>query len=245
MATNFDEIAEEYKRAKQHSWRLHVEHFTLFKLLGDLRGKSVIDLACGEGFYTRFLKRHGAARVVGVDISQGMIDLARREEESNRLGVDYLVRDVKHLALDETFDVVVAAYLLNYAQTYDQLLEMCLTISRHLKPGCRFVTVNNDPRHESKYFASTRKYGFIKRAQGPLIEGTPVDYVFFLDDGSFSLTNYHLSVETHESAFKAFGFRQIIWHDPELSADIKDETDRQYWSDFLEHPPVVFLECVK
>jgi len=52
MGTNYDEIATEYKRAKQHPWRLHVEHFTLFKLLGDLRGKTVIDLAYGEGFYT-------------------------------------------------------------------------------------------------------------------------------------------------------------------------------------------------
>jgi toxoflavin synthase len=45
MTTNYDEIAEEYKRAKQQPWRLHLEHFTLFKLLGDLRGKSVLDLA--------------------------------------------------------------------------------------------------------------------------------------------------------------------------------------------------------
>lgn len=32
MATNYDEIAAEYKRAKQQLWRLHLEHFTLFKL---------------------------------------------------------------------------------------------------------------------------------------------------------------------------------------------------------------------
>jgi predicted RNA methylase len=70
MATNYDEIAAEYKRAKQQPWRLHVEHFTLFKLLGDLRGKNVIDLACGEGFFTRSIKWAGAARVVGVDISK-------------------------------------------------------------------------------------------------------------------------------------------------------------------------------
>ncbi|MBI3801114.1 MAG: class I SAM-dependent methyltransferase [Deltaproteobacteria bacterium] len=245
MTTNFDEIAAEYKRAKQQPWRLHLEHFTLFKLLGDLQGKSVIDLACGEGFYTRFIKRRGAARVVGVDISQGMINLARREEESNSLGIDYLVQDVKQLKIDETFDVVVAAYLLNYAQTSDQLLEMCSAITRHLKPGCRFVTVNNNPQHSVDYFPSTRKYGFIKRAHGPLIDGTPVDYIFFLGDESLEITNYHLSVETHESAFKAAGFQHITWHKPELSADIVDDTERHYWSDFLEHPPVVFIECVK
>src|SRR5262249_48186740 len=99
MITNYDEIAAEYKRAKQQPWRLHLEHFTLFKLLGDLSGKSVLDLACGEGFYTRFIKRRGAARVVGVDLSHGMIELARREEERDSLGIDYLVQDVKQLAI--------------------------------------------------------------------------------------------------------------------------------------------------
>lgn len=157
MMTNYDEIAAEYQRAKQQPWRLHLEHFTLFKLLGDLKGKSVLDLACGEGFYTRFLKRRGAARVVGVDLSHGMIELARREEEKSELGIEYLVHDVKHLDLDEIFAVVVAAYLLNYAQTADELLEMSASITRHLKPGCRFVTVNNNPRQSEEHFASTRK----------------------------------------------------------------------------------------
>src|SRR4051812_31505249 len=117
MTTNYDDIAAEYQRAKQQPWRLHLEHYTFFKLLGDVRGKTVLDLACGEGFYSRFIKRRGAARVVGVDLSQGMIELARRQEERDPLGIDYLVHDVKQLALDDTFDVVVAAYLLNYAQT--------------------------------------------------------------------------------------------------------------------------------
>jgi ubiquinone/menaquinone biosynthesis C-methylase UbiE len=245
MTTNYNEIAAEYKRTKQQPWRLHLEHFTLFKLLGDLSGKSVLDLACGEGFYTRFIKRRGAARVVGVDISQGMIDLARREEERNGLGIDYLIQDVKQLVIDETFDVVVAAYLLNYAQTYNELLEMCSAITHRLKPGCRFMTVNNNPRQREDYFTSTRKYGFIKRAHGPLIDGTPVDCIFFLGDNSFAITNYQLSVETHELAFKTAGFQHVTWHDPEPSADILNDTERNYWSDFLEHPPIVFIECVK
>ena len=76
MTTDYDLIAAEYKRAKQQPWRMHLEHHTLFHLLGDLHGKAVLDLACGEDFYTRFLKRGGAARAMGVDLSQRMIDLA-------------------------------------------------------------------------------------------------------------------------------------------------------------------------
>lgn len=245
MTTNYDSIATEYQRAKQQPWRMHIEHFTLFKLLGDLHGKSVADLACGEGFYTRSIKRSGASRVVGVDISQGMITLAQREEAENHLEIDYKVQDVKELALNETFDVVVAAYLLNYAKTYEQLLEMCTAIFNHLKPGCRFIAVNNNPRQSPAYFSSTYKYGFIKKAQGPIVDGTPVNYTFFLDNKSVEITNYQLSAEAHELAFKTAGFQKVIWHRPELSSEIVDATERKYWSDFFHNPSITFIECVK
>src|SRR5256885_772379 len=46
MTTNYDPIAEQYKRSKQHPWRAHVEAFTLMTLIGDPAGKAVIDFAC-------------------------------------------------------------------------------------------------------------------------------------------------------------------------------------------------------
>ena len=55
MSSNYDLIAEEYKRAKQQPWRAHIEVFTLMRLIGDPTAKSVIDIACGVGFYTRMI----------------------------------------------------------------------------------------------------------------------------------------------------------------------------------------------
>src|SRR5438876_12386220 len=99
MTTNYDAIAEEYQRSKLQPWRLHLELYSLFDLAGDLAGKSVLDLACGEGFYTRLLRQKGAGRVVGVDLSAGMIDLARQEEARRPLGIEYVHQDAKKLQL--------------------------------------------------------------------------------------------------------------------------------------------------
>jgi len=52
MTTDYDAIAEEYKEAETATWRQYIESFTLMGLLGDLTGKTVVDWACGEGFYT-------------------------------------------------------------------------------------------------------------------------------------------------------------------------------------------------
>ena len=57
MATDYDRIAGQYKRAKLQPWREHIERYTLLRLVGDVAGRAAIDLACGEGYYTRELRR--------------------------------------------------------------------------------------------------------------------------------------------------------------------------------------------
>lgn len=90
MTTNYDPIAEQYKRTEQQPWRAPIEAFTLLRLIGDPRGKAVIDIACGEGFYTRMIRQRGVARATRVDLSEKMIELARATEAHQRLGIDYI-----------------------------------------------------------------------------------------------------------------------------------------------------------
>ena len=53
MTTNYEPIAQGYQQSKQQPWRTFVERFTLLELIGGLGGQSVLDLACGEGYYSR------------------------------------------------------------------------------------------------------------------------------------------------------------------------------------------------
>src|SRR5262249_485878 len=155
------------------------------------------DLACGEGHYTRRLKQRGAGRTEGADISARMIELANEEEKRRPLGISYHVSDVTQMALGTPFDRVVASYLLNYAQTAEQLSAMARSIAAHLKPGGRFVTINNNPEQRPETYASTRKYGFIKSLAGPAVEGAPVTYTCFFEDGrTVQFDNYNLSFAT-------------------------------------------------
>jgi toxoflavin synthase len=245
MITDYDPIAEQYKRSKQQPWRTCVECFTLMELVGDPRGMAVLDVACGEGFYTRMLRQRGAARVTGVDLSQGMIDLARSQEAQHPLGIEYLVADARSLPNTAQFDLALAAYLLNYACTRGELQAMCDGIVRSLKPGGRFVTVNSNPALHFPTAPSYRKYGFETTVVGEWQEGTPIKWTFHLSDGSFDIENYYLSVATHEEAFCKAGFRDIRWHPPRLSPEGLLENDQEFWTSLLDHPPLAFIECVK
>jgi hypothetical protein len=63
--------------------------------------------------------------------------------------------------------------------------------------------------------------------------------------GRFDIENYFLGVETHQEALHAAGFHDIRWHPPLLSPEGKKAYGRNYWSDLLDHPPVIFIECFK
>jgi toxoflavin synthase len=243
MGTDYNLIAEQYKRSKLSPWRTYIERYTLLELLGDLRGKSVLDLACGEGYYSRILKNLGARRVVGVDLSSKMIELARANEAESPFGVEYVVGDAITYQPEEPFDTVTAGYLLNYADTREKLLAMCQAVSRSLRSGGRFVTVNNNPAQSPQRFAATKKYGFVKSAREQLRPGTPIMYTIFQDGGSFTFDNYYLSLDTHEQVLKAAGLRDVEWVSPRLSPEWKE--DPAFWDDFFDDPSVIFLQCRK
>jgi ubiquinone/menaquinone biosynthesis C-methylase UbiE len=88
---------------------LHV-HMTRFTaLLSDrLQGTRVCDVGCGEGYLGRYLVRHGAREVIGVDLSQRLIDVAIQRSDSPNLS--YRIDDAHELQTipDGSVGVVVS-----------------------------------------------------------------------------------------------------------------------------------------
>lgn len=244
--TYYDSIAQQYKKSKQLPFRLHIEAHTYFHLLGNIVGKTILDLACGEGFYTRQFKLQGAARVLGVEISEKMIELARQEQTRQPLaGVEYILCNVLEIGKIGDFDLVVASYLLNYASSREELLKMCQNIFANLKAGGRFVTINNNDSQPPSSYLSTQKYGFIKSIDSPLIEGTPIKYTISTIDQKFSFDNYYLGKTTYEWAFRSVGFREVRWQKPIVSPQGIEEFGQEFWQDFLNCLPIVGIECLK
>lgn len=73
----------------------------LVGLLPDVSGATVLDVACGQGLATRAVANAGAARVVGVDASERMIELARQRSLAAGSDLSFVVDDAQRL---QTFD---------------------------------------------------------------------------------------------------------------------------------------------
>ena len=153
MTTSYDPIAEQYKRSKLQPWRTYIECFTLMKLIGDPRGLTVLDVGCGEGFYTRMVRERGAAHVTGIDLSHRMIELARTQEAQQRLGIEYVVGDARELPATRQFDLVIAAYVLNYAHDPQELQMMYDGLARCVRTGGSSPSIA----------ARRRRFGMLRR----------------------------------------------------------------------------------
>jgi len=107
------------------------------QLLGDLRGRDVLDAGCGEGYNTRLLARAGA-RMTGVDISERMIALAEDEERAATLGIRYVCTPYTRLEMFPagSFDAVVSFMALMDGPAFDQAMG---EIFRVLRPGGQLI----------------------------------------------------------------------------------------------------------
>jgi SAM-dependent methyltransferase len=105
-----------------------------------VEGMKILDLGCGEGYCARVLRQRGASTVIGVDLSEKMIELALRREQSEPLGIVYRVGAATDLsAFDSTtFDLVLAMFLFNYL-TIEQMHQTMREVFRVLRPGGKFV----------------------------------------------------------------------------------------------------------
>jgi SAM-dependent methyltransferase len=81
----------------------------LWRFAGDIVGRDVLDAGCGTGYLSRKLAREGA-RVVGVDLSPKMVDLARAKAPEIEFHVDSIA-ELRTVAR-ESVDVVVSNYVL-------------------------------------------------------------------------------------------------------------------------------------
>ena len=80
-------------------------------MLPDVRGLDVIELGCGTGYFGAWLKRRGARRVVGIDVTPAQLDTARQLDREFKVGVEFIEANAEAVPLpDASFDLAISEY---------------------------------------------------------------------------------------------------------------------------------------
>ncbi len=104
-------------------------------LLPDLRGLNVVDLGCGFGWVCRWAREQGAARVLGLDVSENM--LARAGATTSDPAISYAKADMEQLDLPEaSFHLAYSSLALHYI---DDLAGLLARVSRALVSGGQLI----------------------------------------------------------------------------------------------------------
>jgi len=231
QGAQYDHIGSKYDEYARTATLKQAERYTFFRMVGALDGQHALDLACGFGFYTRLLKQHGAAQVLGVDISSEMIRLAQQQEQAAPLGITYQVGDAVTLPLLGPFDLITAFHLLHYATSREQLRGMCRSTYDNLVAGGRFIAYIINPDFTLSKPNST-KYGFTVLRQVPEADRYVCDAEFMTEPPT-PLRYFQWSQATYEGALT------------EVAPEDVARYGEAYWHDFHANCPVIGLVCQK
>lgn len=134
----YDRTAANWSRQQPSSLSDYTARPRVMALCEPLAGKRVLDLGCGEGYCSRLLSQRGA-QVVGIDVSERMVELARQAERAQPLGIRYEVGDAATADLGAaSVDLVLAVFLFNYLGI-EAMRRTMLNVHRMLRPGGHFV----------------------------------------------------------------------------------------------------------
>ena len=235
--------------ARMALYHHHCQDPVIFRTLGDIRGKSLLDLACGDGFYTRrFRTECGASPVMGIDLSPKQIERAEAIERREPLGIEYRVGDVTSLDLERRFDVVTAIHLLHYLENAAEIESVLRGIHETLSDGGHFVTMIANPEFDlAKHDPSDSKtkFGYYFSAatagNGGLLRFHP---------GGFEKER-QLTVEFRRwerdflNGIAADVGLTSEWHDPFISPEGLKEYGADFFENYLANPQSKLLRLTK
>lgn len=126
-------------------------------LLPEMKGKSVVDLGCGYGWFCRWALAQGASEILGIDVSEKM--LARARVEPGQEGIIYRRDDLETLTLPEAaFDIAYSSLVIHYVEDLARLFAVTY---QALRPGGLFLFSTEHP-----IYMAPRRPGWQVDAEG-------------------------------------------------------------------------------
>lgn len=235
-----DKFFEEYSNFPRSVEGLNAagEWHELKKLLPDFKGKRVLDIGCGFGWHCIYAAENGAKSVIGTDISEKMLDVAR--EKTTYKNVKYKKIAMEDMDFEnESFDIVISSLAFHYTPDFEY---MCKKISDFLTVGGNFVFSVEHP-----VFTAYGSQDWIYDKDGD-IDHWPVDN-YFLEgrrEATFlgeQVIKYHKTMTTYVNTLLKYDFKITGLIEPQPSDELLDNVPQM--KDELRRPMMLLVSAQK
>ncbi|TGO82999.1 hypothetical protein BPOR_0720g00010 [Botrytis porri] len=253
MSTQYDAIGANYDLLSDLPIQ-QINHAAMMEHLGPIvQSKRILELACGTGFYTFKMLNMGASHVTAVDISSVMVSAAQSKTPfqmkdhvafcTANCAQSSMWNEVQLRGKEGTYDVVVAAWLLNYAETQEEMRKMFENICLALKPGGIMIamTVNapitdsfqpSDPLNQREVSLGSvyDVIGIVESGYKMLLSsvgtgGNDVKFEF-----------YFLREEVYRQAAAKAGMGQLEWNVVFPGEKHLQMQDPDFWQPYFDRP---------
>lgn len=214
------------------------EWATLKTLLPDFQGKTLLDLGCGYGWHCIYAAEQGAERIVGVDLSEKMLETARAKTTDDRITYQRCaMEDIEFES--ESFDIVLSSLALHYVENFEIIVKKVHTI---LKPGGAFLFSAEHP-----VFTAYGTQDWYYDESGKILH-FPVDNYYY--EGKRTATflgeevvKYHKTLTTYLNSLLENGFeiRRIV--EPQPTQEMIEAVEGM--KDEMRRPMMLIVSAVK
>ena len=227
----YEILAEAYASVvdtKPHN--AYYERPATLSLLPEVKDKRVLDAACGPGVYSEWLIEHGA-KVVAVDASSKMIELAKR-----RLGdaADIRQADLSKLLTfleSESFDIVLSPLTMEYIEDWTSTFR---EFHRVLRPAGYFILSVTHPAFDYTYFKSSNY--FETELVGSVWRG--------FDTVRVHMPTFRRSLEATLNPFMEAGFQLERILEPRPTEEFK-QADPEDYEELMQYPSFLCIRARK
>lgn len=211
---------------------------TLKRILPNLSNKIVLDLGCGYGWHCIYAIEQGAKKVVGVDISHKMIEVAKEKTQFKQ--VEYICAAMEDFEVTaESFDIAISSLALHYIADFDVIAKK---VHYCLKQGGGFVFSVEHP-----IFTSYGTQDWYRDVDGKILH-FPVDNYF--DEGKRvanflgeDVIKYHKTLTTYINGLLSNGFEVKEVIEPQPSKHMIDAIEGM--RDELRRPMMLIISAIK
>ncbi len=157
---HYDQNAEDYHRhvtnPQDGTYHAFYEKPAIRRELPSLQNLDVISIGCGSGVDARWLADNGAKTVVGVDISTGLLEIARRENPD----IEFIQMDMEELGFAaESFDLAYSSLAIHYVDDWTKSLKEARRI---LRPGGHYVFSCGHPLDSAMEYITEGDYKYAR-----------------------------------------------------------------------------------
>lgn len=230
--------------AKTYGWSLQEQLLLVpnyFKVIGNLNGKDVLDIGCGNGWLT-YLMAKKAKSILGCDISESMIEVA---EKNHKLpNTNYYALDATNInKLNKKFDVITCSLMLHASQTHNSMIKTLKSAANLLKKNGNIVILVPHPCFSIQNKRSYNTYTFSD------------SFNYFEKNQSYNVnlvsskglvtkfTNKFYNLQDYFDAFLKSGLMVTQISEPEVLP--KDRTKNGVWTSELKTPFYLIFKVVK